>query len=51
LEKGYTRSYQGSGIGLSLAKAYIEMLKGAIELESELKRGTRVTVKIPIVRP
>ncbi len=50
-EQGYTRSYQGSGIGLSLAKAYIEMLKGAIELESEVKRGTKVKVKIPIVRP
>ncbi len=51
MEKGYTRSFQGSGIGLSLAKAYIKMLDGSIELKSELKRGTRVTVKIPIVKP
>ncbi len=35
-----TRAFEGSGLGLSIAKAYVEMLNGSIWLESEENKGT-----------
>lgn len=40
---------RGSGIGLSLAKAFVELHGGTISVESELKKGSVFTVTIPIV--
>ena len=34
-------SYEGAGLGLSITKAYVEMLGGEIDLESEEGKGTR----------
>lgn len=39
---------QGSGIGLSLAKAFIELHGGSIEVESKLNAGSKFTVSLPI---
>lgn len=39
---------KGSGIGLSLAKAFIELHGGSIAVESELGRGSRFTVTLPV---
>lgn len=39
---------KGSGIGLSLAKAFVELHDGTISVESELNKGTRFTVRLPI---
>lgn len=39
---------KGSGIGLSLAKAFVEMHGGTISVESELNVGTEFVVSIPI---
>ncbi len=38
----------GSGIGLSLSKAFIELHGGTITVESELKKGSVFTVVIPV---
>ncbi len=38
----------GSGIGLSLAKAFVELHGGTIGVESELGKGTTFTVDIPV---
>lgn len=38
----------GSGIGLSLCKAFVEMHGGTIEAESTLKKGSVFTVTLPI---
>ncbi|MFZ4401630.1 MAG: PAS domain S-box protein [Bacteroidales bacterium] len=35
-----TRQFEGSGLGLSIAKAYVEMLNGKIWLESEEEKGS-----------
>jgi signal transduction histidine kinase len=43
-----SRSHEGSGIGLSLVKAFIEMHDGVIEVESELEKGSLFTIKLPI---
>lgn len=39
---------KGSGIGLSLAKAFIELHGGTIAVESELSKGSVFTVQIPV---
>jgi signal transduction histidine kinase len=43
-----TRLYEGSGLGLSISKAYVEMLGGSIWVESDGKNGSAFYVKIPI---
>jgi len=43
-----TRKYQGSGLGLSIAKVYTEIMGGEIWVESELNIGSTFNFKIPI---
>jgi two-component system cell cycle sensor histidine kinase PleC len=40
------RRYQGAGLGLPLARRFVEAMGGTLTLESELGRGTRVTVEL-----
>ena len=42
-----TRAFQGAGLGLSITKAYIEMLGGKIWLESEQEKGSTFYFTIP----
>lgn len=42
------RRYQGSGLGLPLAKAFVELHGGNLELSSVLGRGTTVTLHFPL---
>lgn len=46
--KSYDRMYEGSGLGLSISKSYIEMLGGEIWVESEERHGTIFSFTIPI---
>ncbi len=39
---------RGSGIGLSLAKAFVELHGGTIEAQSEVGKGSTFTVTIPV---
>lgn len=39
---------RGSGIGLSLAKAFVELHGGTISVESQLHMGARFTVTLPV---
>ena len=42
-----TRPFEGAGLGLSIAKAYVEMLDGKIWVESEEGRGSAFRFTIP----
>ncbi|MEI6678975.1 MAG: response regulator [Mariniphaga sp.] len=44
-----TRQFEGSGLGLSIAKAHIEMLGGTIWLESEEGEGSTFHFTIPLI--
>lgn len=48
LETDLSRNYGGNGLGLALVKAYIELLKGTVRLDSEVGRGTTVLLSIPL---
>lgn len=45
-----TRALQGSGLGLTITKAYVEMLGGKIRLESTEGIGTTFYVSIPVLQ-
>jgi len=42
----YTRPHEGSGLGLSISKAYSEMLGGELRVESEPNKGTTFYLSI-----
>jgi two-component system cell cycle sensor histidine kinase PleC len=41
------RRYEGTGLGLPLTKKFVELLGGKLHLESEVGKGTTVTVTLP----
>mgnify|MGYP003623530317 CR=1 FL=1 len=45
-----SQAVQGTGLGLSIAKNLVEMMGGAISVESEPGRGTTFVVSIPEIR-
>ena len=42
-----TENIQGSGLGLSIVKKAVELMKGYIKLDSKVNKGTTVTVTLP----
>ncbi|MDZ7737580.1 MAG: ATP-binding protein [Bacteroidales bacterium] len=46
-DTSYSRDFEGSGLGLSITKAYVEMLGGEIGLESEVGVGTTFYFTLP----
>lgn len=44
------RKYGGSGLGLSIVKSLVTMMKGTIRVESRLGEGTTFTVNLPFER-
>jgi PAS domain S-box-containing protein len=47
IESGLDRTYEGTGLGLPIAKSLAEMHGGSLEIESAPGRGTTVTVRLP----
>lgn len=47
-ERERNRSHEGTGLGLPLSKALVEMHGGTMILESVVGRGTRVSATIPL---
>ncbi len=45
---GQGTKHRGVGLGLSIVKAFVELHKGHIEIESELGKGTKVHCYFPI---
>ena len=47
-EQGYSRKFDGNGLGLSLVKKYCDLLGADISVESVKNKGTTFTVVLPI---
>ena len=50
VENIMTRSHEGAGLGLPLAKSLIELHGGALVINSEVDRGTTATLRFPPAR-
>lgn len=48
VDKTHSRRLGGAGLGLSIVKTIIEKHDGAIEVESELEKGTTFTIWLPL---
>ncbi|MGH6932360.1 MAG: ATP-binding response regulator [Dongiaceae bacterium] len=47
VDNAWTRHHEGTGLGIPLAKAMIELHGGALNIKSDLGVGTTVEVKLP----
>jgi PAS domain S-box-containing protein len=48
--EGLARKFEGTGLGLTISKRYIEYLNGKITVESEVGNGTTFTIKLPSIQ-
>lgn len=46
-DSGYTRRYEGNGLGLALVKKYVDMNSAEINFESEKGKGTKFILTFP----
>ena len=48
INKSFVRNREGSGIGLSLVKSFVEMHEGNIEAKSKNGQGSKFIIKLPV---
>ncbi|MBM2815220.1 MAG: NarL family signal transduction histidine kinase [Ignavibacteria bacterium] len=49
VSEGISRIFEGSGLGLTITKKFVDLLDGIITVESKIGRGTTFTIKIPMI--
>ncbi|MCB0730041.1 MAG: HAMP domain-containing histidine kinase [Ignavibacteriae bacterium] len=49
VSEGMNRIYQGTGLGLSVSKKFVELMNGDITVESEVNIGSKFTLKFPSI--
>ncbi|MCA1297530.1 PAS domain-containing sensor histidine kinase [Stappia indica] len=48
VENQFTKTHKGSGLGLAIAQSLVKMHGGDMVIQSEVGKGTRVTVSLPV---
>jgi PAS domain S-box-containing protein len=51
LDAGLARQNEGSGLGLALVRRFVDLHHGMLEVDSEVGRGSRFTVVLPVGQP
>ncbi len=51
IQNGYTRAFEGTGLGLSLVKGLVALHDGTMSVESAPGEGTKVTISLPVEGP
>jgi len=51
VDNSFTRQYEGAGLGLSISRAYVEMLGGTMRVESATGMGAEFTFTLPYNPP
>jgi cell cycle sensor histidine kinase DivJ len=51
IQNGYTRAFEGAGLGLSLVKGLVALHDGTMAIESAPGEGTKVTISLPVEGP
>ena len=49
--EGWSREYEGAGLGLTLVRRLVEQMDGSVSVDTEKGEGTRFTVRMPRARP
>ncbi|HEY4134281.1 MAG TPA: ATP-binding protein [Alphaproteobacteria bacterium] len=49
-DSSLARKYEGTGLGMALVKALVDLHHGTVLLDSRVGRGTRVAVRLPAAR-
>ncbi len=49
-EEGFSRTFEGVGLGLSISQGLIESMKGKIEVDSKLNHGSTFSIILPLYR-
>ncbi len=50
ISEGFSRIFEGTGLGLTVAKKFVEMMQGSINVESEFGIGSTFIIKFPVIR-
>ncbi|MGH7870162.1 MAG: ATP-binding protein, partial [Candidatus Dormibacteraceae bacterium] len=50
IQAGTPRTREGTGLGLAISRKFVQLLGGTIQVESELGRGSRFRVEVPVGR-
>jgi PAS domain S-box-containing protein len=48
VDEGFSRKYQGAGLGLAICKRLVELMGGEIRIESQLGKGTTVSFDLSL---
>ncbi len=48
VSEGFSRSYEGTGLGLTIAKKYTEIMNGNISVKSKLEHGSKFIIRLPL---
>jgi len=50
VSEGFNRSFEGTGLGLTITKKYVDLMNGSISLESKEKKGSVFTIKFSLMK-
>lgn len=50
VSEGLSRKYEGTGLGLTISKKFIELMNGKLSVESKISKGSVFTILLPLAK-